>query len=240
MNTFLDIGKMKYSFVLPYYDRLSQLGNTFDSFEKFYSKRNDFEVIIVEDQKNTHKMSLDLFLLIDEFLNSFNIIYYRSEVKNTVCPVVAYNEGSKLANGKYLVITNPECQHDTDVLSGFDEEFEKNENYYIVCACRAIDKHGRPYRWFQHTKERNLKYHFCSALLKDNYKQMGGFNEEYVNGYCYDDNSFRDRIKQFGLQFVTRDDLVVNHLWHKKARPKNYKELLERNKRIYNMEFKKA
>lgn len=42
---------MKYSIIIPYYFRDS-MRMTFHSFRRFYSKRDDYEVIIVEDIKN--------------------------------------------------------------------------------------------------------------------------------------------------------------------------------------------
>jgi GT2 family glycosyltransferase len=69
------------------------------------------------------------------------------------------------------------------------------------------------------------------------YKAIGGFNEEYTQGYGYEDNSFRDRIIKAGILVVLNDDLLVTHQWHAKVHPKDYRPLLNRNKAIYDKEF---
>ena len=46
-----------YSIILPYYNRKSLLINTLNSFVKFYSKRNDLEIIIIDDGSSVeHKL----------------------------------------------------------------------------------------------------------------------------------------------------------------------------------------
>ena len=45
---------MKYSIIMPYYDRRYQLKKTLESFCIFYSYRQDYEVVLVEDGKNVN------------------------------------------------------------------------------------------------------------------------------------------------------------------------------------------
>jgi GT2 family glycosyltransferase len=57
-------------------------------------------------------------------------------------------------------------------------------------------------------------FHFCSALSKNNYQKIGGFDERYCNGIAYDDNCFYERIRLNGLKIVLRDDLLTYHIEH--------------------------
>lgn len=224
-----------YSIVMPYYDRLEQLKKTLASYIRQYPERTDFEVVIVADYGKMSKSESDrreLLLTVQLFqqtsLNIRPVLWFAEEVINPVC---MFNSGVIYANGERIVLTNPECRHLTNVLGGFDEEFEKHgENIYVVCACKATRKDGSFFKWFSHSEYNPTFYHFCSCLTKKKYMKMGGFGEEFVEGYCFDDDDFRDRLKKI---LIPRDDLIVEHQWHEKHRPVNWRELWERNRRLY-------
>ena len=229
---------IKYSILMPYYNREQQLWNTLYSFATRYEDRQDYEIIIMEDYKNfidkKKTKALNQVLLefqnlpIHSFVSSGNIIYN---------PSVAYNYAATVAKGKYLIITNPECMHDVDILSGLDKQFEEDSDVYIVCAAKALNQVGSFWRWHQHSVHNNKQFHFCSALSAQNYKAIGGFDERFSEGYCFDDDAFRARILQSELKIIERDDLQVTHQWHDKTRPPNWKQLWERNKKLFEENY---
>ena len=221
---------MKYSIILPYYDRLPQLLNTLASFSVLYKDRNDYEVIIVEDKKQTDLMRKDLQLNLWSFAK-IKITCINSQAEKAYNPATAYNEGAKAAQGEYFILSSPECKHNVNILKALDKEFTKD--VYVVCACLSLKEDGNFHMWYQHSVHRDLRYHFCSAISKENYFKIDGFDERYTKGYGYDDNSFRDKVINAGIPFSIRDDLLVIHQHHKKVRPKNYKQLLQRNKQLY-------
>jgi len=223
---------MKYSFLLPYYDRSLLLEVTLESFEGFYSSREDWEVVIVEDFKNVKDTTLNTEL--KEVIKKFSLpVRIVEGFEDSFNPSVLFNLGAKQAQGEFLILSNPECRHVVDVLSGLDEEFEYDKDCYVVCACRALNEDGSFYRWYQHSEHRNACYHFCSAISQENYWRIGGFDERFKDGYGYDDNAFRDRVARGGVPFVVRDDLVVEHQWHRKVRPGNYRQALRHNRELY-------
>ena len=232
---------MKYSFLMPYFDRAKQLEKTLLSFVEFYSHRKEsFEVIIIEDSKNIkdglkHKQLLNT---LKKFYSLLNIKHFLHKGKDTVNPVRLFNIGANASSGEYLVITNPECEHSIDILKGFDEEFDKNKEVYVVCSCESLDKENNHHIWYHHSEFKNTCYHFCAAILKEIYFKVGKFDEEFNNGYGFDDNAFRDNLRRNNITFVLRDDLKVNHLYHKKVRPENYKQLLLINKKLYETKYK--
>ncbi len=228
---------IKYSIIMPYYDRLHQLEKTLHSFEGWYAERDDFEIIIIEDDKQTSKMSSDLSALLVSF-NHINITSIVSKAVGVTNPAIAFNEGVSVACGTYVMITNPECLHKANILKGLDVEFDENPDVYVVCGCMSTTSEGLFHKWFQHSEKRNRnnKYHWCSAVSMANYKECGGFNEAYAKGIAYDDNSFRDRIFKVTSSVSVRDDLLVVHQWHTKNRPSNYQELLNRNRLLYEKE----
>ena len=230
---------MKYSILLPYCKRNS-FRSSLISFVHHYAKiRNDFEVVVIEDITNKedeehHKTLIDLM---EEFKDRINFVYCLDEYRS-YCPAKKYNLGFKNSSGQFIVLSSPEVFHEVNILSGFDEEFNINPNSYVVCACEAVIfdkpsidtfdeyKNGRFFRWYQHSKLINRLLHFCTALSRENYVRIGGFDERYSSGIAYEDDNFRQRILINGIPCVLRDDLLTIHIEHERG-------YLEQNQLLY-------
>jgi len=227
---------MRYSFLLPYYDRSLLLEVTLRSFERFYSNREDWEVVVVEDFKNVKNAELHRQLkeVVEEHDMSVRIV---EGFEDSFNPSVLFNLGAKQAQGEFLILSNPECKHTVDILFGLDEEFSYGKDCYVICACRALNEDGTFYRWYQHSEHRNACYHFCSAISQENFWRIGGFDERFKDGYGYDDDAFRDRVARSGIPFIVRDDLVVEHQWHRRVRPAGHRRALRRNKELYERNY---
>lgn len=229
---------IKYSIIMPYYNRASQLEKTLESFCDLYKDRNDFEVLLIEDSKN-HANTIyhaAFWKIVQSFKSKFNI-YVLESTFNLLSPVRAFNYGVSQAEGQFVILTNPECLHSVDVLKGFDEEFARNEDCYVVCGCQALKQNGSFDMWYQHSSHRNVCLHFCTALSRTLFKLLEGFPVEFDGGYCFDDDAFREKVKRAGIPFVLRDDLLVTHQWHIKERPAHWRELWLRNKNLYTQMF---
>jgi hypothetical protein len=228
---------------MPYLKRLDCLQNTLKSFNWHYNKRNDYEIIIVEDRKNVrnYKEHHNLKRFLDLVKKDFNIIQAESQEIDNYNPADLYNIGAEEASGEFLVITSPECFHDTNILDGFDEGLKNEKNQYIICACKNVENlmisnnqyvSYHPMKWYQHSVHNNKQFHFCSCISKENYTKMGGFDSGYSIGIGYEDNDFQERVWHLGgIQIINRDDLVVLHQNHPKesVKVKGYKEKLKRN-----------
>lgn len=227
---------IKYSILMPYYNRHIQLVETLQSFQQY--KRDDFEVILIEDDKNVQNAVYhQLLLKIIHQFNTIKITHLR-HLEASISPVTMFNMAAKVAKGQYLILTSPECRHEVDILSGLDIEFDNNIKSYVICACQSLNKNDSFHMWYQHSIHRNAKYHFCSAISRSSYFLIGGFDEQYKDGYCFDDDDFRDTIKKEGIPFVERDDLFVSHQAHDKGyRPINWEVLWNKNKKIYESKF---
>lgn len=238
---------MKYSVLMPYYERANQLNSTLVSFDYHYSDRRDYELILIEDGKNNKNETehRKLLNIIEKFKDRININYKISPVSDSYNPSALFNQAAKEAQGVFLVITNPECVHKVNILQGLDEEFAKDPGVYVVCGCesgfgfnlnlKSFDKFAYSHHmWYQHSKHRNVLYHFCTAISKENYFRIGGFDERFMEGIAYDDNDFRDNVIHNGITPILRDDLLVVHLEHQRFRSdENIAMLMERNKRLY-------
>lgn len=230
---------MKYSFLMPYHMRAEQLRHTLESFKRLYSGRNDFEVIIVEDTKSfmvdLERTALRKVVLYYKYFFPISIITNQADSCN---PARAYNLGGAIADGGFLILTNPECYHAVDVLAGLDQEFDIDMDSYVLCSCLHVNKAGDDVGWwYQHSLYRNVGLHFCSAISTHNYDGVGGFDEGYGEGVCFEDDDFRDRVIDYGLKFVYRDDLVVVHQKHGKSKPDNYLVLHHINKSYHKSKW---
>lgn len=242
---------MKYSILMPYY-RKSMLHNTFVSFLHHYNGRGDYEIIILEDYKNVSEREEHdaLLKIINYFSPQIKICHVETDFKGCVAPPRMFNLGAKIATGDFLVLTNPECFHLTNVLEGFDLELSKNPNTYVIAACVNASYNGiinkfedfkyKEIIWYQHSKHRNRKLHFCSVISKKLYNKIGGFDEGYAIGFQRDDVDFIRTIIVKNIAFITRDDIIVVHMKHGYDGMPDKKRLCKINKQYYANKWREA
>ncbi len=217
---------MKYSIIMPYYKRVGHLCDTLVSFDHHYKNRFDYEVVIAEDSKNADYMQehQDLETLVSDFKDKINIKHFVCVTKASN-PAPFFNEAADKAEGKILIITNPEGFHKENILRGLDAEFERDMNVYVVCASRNVNgplniKRFEDFKpelgiWYQHSIHRNAHIHFCSAISKENYDKLGGFDNEFGGGISCEDIDWLERVKRSGFMHVkVRDDLLTYHIAH--------------------------
>ena len=229
---------------MPYYNR-PELRFSLDSYCDLYGNRDDFEVIIVEDSKNKDNEELH-----NKLLSTIDMYKERLKIRCIIDPKISYNPSSKYnkgtneSSGSILVLTNPEVPHVSDVLSFIDKS--DMSNLYIICACKAMhiskfggcfkDSEFKFYMWYQHTQHRDVRYHFCTVISKDNYNKIKGFDERYCSGIAYDDDNFVKRVQKAGLIMLPVDDLVTYHIEHSRNYEINLEEfnrLVEVNRKIW-------
>ncbi len=93
--------------------------------------------------------------------------------------------------------------------------------------CRTITYSGRPsglgFVWF---------------LPMNAYRAIGGYDEIYMNGYCYEDDDFVIRMWRGGSDFLFCDDIMGFHLEHKRDHLKNADGRVTINEKIFKDRFK--
>lgn len=239
---------MKYSIIMPYYDR-PELKFSLDSYRDLYKGRSDFEVIIVEDSKNTSDIEMHNALL--DIIDRYPELCIRivQDPKISYNPTSKYNFGVKRAFGKIMLLTNPEVPHVSDILKFIDNS--EMDNLYIVCACLAVhlvkpgknfkDSEFKSYMWYQHTQYRDVRYHFCTVITRDNYiNKVKGFDERYCGGIAYDDDNFVKRVMKSGLIILPVDDLVTYHIEHSrnyKISSEEFNRLVEINRSLWTTQL---
>ena len=242
---------MKYSIIMPYYNRANQLYNTLGSFLYHYKDRDDFEIIIVEDGKTVkdEQRHNELRTVIACFNLHLNIIHIQTDYKDCWNPAPLFCDAVEESSGEFLVLTNPEIFHKSNILLALDGEFRLNRDNYVVCACEnvSIDRYYETVQdmdsfdykhimWYQHSVHRNRMLHFCTAISREQYDNIGGFDRRYMYGAGVEDVDFIEKVKDWGIRIVVRDDLVTLHQDHGKAQDiiPNYDRLHNINKNLYS------
>jgi hypothetical protein len=198
------------------------------SFVHHYGERKDYEVIISHDVKECASPDVwnATLEVVKEWSDEIRIRMFDGAYGDVSNPCLAYNEMARISEGTFLVLTNPECFHENNILGGLDELFAENPDYYIVCACKDSKRPPRGKasslsdidfefrQWYQHTVHTNRCLHFCSAISKENYFSFGGFDEGYRHGSGREDVDFLEMIKRKGFPILPTDELIACHQQH--------------------------
>lgn len=246
------------SIVMTYHNRPDQLRQTLRSFRAFYGVNlPDVQVVIVDDASNP---CLRARLVLDDEKFQATLIEIPRGEKWWVNPSVPYNRGFAAATGDVILIQNAESLHMGPILDQIRSVVDdgnyvvfpcysttQEQLHRIICLGGQMETAWFPHiqsvieptkndLWYHHPKHNPTWYHFASAMTRKSLNRIGGFNEEFAKGYCFEDNEFLFRVRRSGLQIPTinPNQGYVAHLWH----PKNPAlhggcELWERNRRLF-------
>lgn len=193
---------MKISVVMSYYNRKQLLLNTLESFKQYDGI--DYEVIVVDDaSSDEHRL---------EDVPGIKLIRVDPEDKTWVNPCIPFNMGFSYTIGDVVVLQNPECRHEGNILQYVMDNI--SDDNYLAFGCISLNKDGSMAMWYNHSVYRPCAYHFCSAITKKNLTELGGFDERYKDGTSYDDDEFILRVKRKGLNVMIVDTPLVSHQCH--------------------------
>ena len=218
---------MKISIVIQYYNRRPLLLNTLRAIQNSEIKHN-IEVIITDDASSNEHHILDICDLFPDL----NIILHRFEASEKWwhCPVIPANKGIALATGDVVVLLGAECMPIGDVMLDISNRIKSNT--YLVYSTLALSESdtntlnhmsydeicNNPLNgfWYQHSQTNNHGFNFCTAILRDELLELGGFDERYGWGVDYGDADFVLRLQRKGIQFIPVDSPFVYHQHHEK------------------------
>jgi glycosyltransferase involved in cell wall biosynthesis len=231
------------SIVMAYYNnRKPQTLETLRGFQNMYANKYNFEVIIVDDNSSEeNRLEED----IKQFSFSINLIVISPEEKgDRINPCTAYNKGFKEAKGNIIIIQNPECYHQGDIINHTLKNLTEQDYFSYSCyASNSFEitdkllKSDNPYKlitnkefdyenfkiinlsWYNHPTipNRNVGYHFCSSIYKSKLDLIGGFDERFAEGYCFDDDELLLSIKynlQLNIKIIDPEICLVIHQYH--------------------------
>ena len=98
---------MKFSIIVPVYNRPDEMKELLDSLEK--QEFNDFELVVIEDGSTIKSEDI-----CNSYSDKFSINY---QYKNNEGPSIGRNVGAKLAQGEYLIFTDSDCILPSNYLS---------------------------------------------------------------------------------------------------------------------------
>jgi hypothetical protein len=116
---------------------------------------------------------------------------------------------SRIKPNDYLVYSTLSLTYeDTLKLSMMDYEQILNNKFNVVAPP------GHNGGWYQHSIHRNTCFNFCSAMLKDDLLDIGGFDERFGWGVSHGDDNFLDNIKKKGMNIIPVDEPMTYHQFH--------------------------
>ena len=248
------------SIVMAYHNRRALLIKTLQSINKTKYNKSKIEIIIINDCSSDNHNINDLPIIFNEL--NIKLLNIDINDKDWINSCVPYNIGFNYIKYNKVIIQNPECYHNGDILSYTDKNL--NNKNYLTFGCYSLgwdeirldnynniktlnqdSKLACGTGWYNHIEYKPTYYHFCSAISKNNLKKLNGFDEDYKDGIGWDDNEFLHRIKLLGLDTKIINEPFVYHQAHNSENyrynnltskgEKDYKnKLFYNNNQIYN------
>jgi glycosyltransferase involved in cell wall biosynthesis len=232
---------------------------TLESIAKTMCK-DDFEMVVVDDASVDSQRIDDLPLMFPTY--RIRVIRIDPKDKWWVNPCMPNNIGFEIATGEIIIIQNPECLHVGDVISYAAKNSVANKYIAFGCYAldqtktqmigringsstdeivKAIsptndvllDQCPSMNRWYQHSVYSPRGLNFCTAITREDLKDLGGFDEAYAPGISYDDTEFIRRVRRKGMVVDMVDNPLVIHQWHPYTNYSN-KRLVDLNTNLYN------
>ena len=102
----------------------------------------------------------------------------------------------------------------------------KNE-FYINLGCNGYSYNNNFGSWYLHEEIKPSKLNFLTAMSKDLYYEISGFNQAFMRGTGYDDTDFLNRLEPY-IKNYRRFEAVALHIDHDLAAkiPQNSNHLL--------------
>jgi hypothetical protein len=131
--------------------------------------------------------------------------------------------------------------NNNDIYKYINQIWKEKDNYSIIPGGNNTFKNTVG-GWLNHFVFHFVAYHYFGAIFKDDLlnKMNGGFDIDYANGICFDDNDFIKRLIfnnfEFKINTFSESEPFVIHLFHEKSNSliKNKEEKWNNNKKIYN------
>lgn len=124
----------------------------------------------------------------------------------------ALNIGVRNAQYDQVIITSPEVMPKTNVLTQLEEFIGQN----IICQVWDQNEEGQEFMSLVHSTYRHSTpaYYFLAMFNKSDIEKINGWDEDFMQGYAYEDDDFGERWVRADLPFSIRDDIQAVHQYH--------------------------
>lgn len=218
------------SLILPYWDRQAVTDRSIARLNELYEL--DMEIVVVDDGSPVPYRPSPSRLPLKAV--------YMPAKDGPLEPGAVLNKGVAESSGDVVCIGNPELWHERPVLGEMLANLEQLGQRGVVMASvwcpedAAWHVHpsigGRRICGVQAPEWENST--FLAMMHRAFWDQVGGFDEEYRQGWGYGDHDFVMRLAQHDPKVVVRGDLVVNHS-RDGARSAWTYEMLHRNEQLF-------
>jgi glycosyltransferase involved in cell wall biosynthesis len=234
----------KVSLILPYYNRKKLLLNTLKSLEHFYSEIDNFEIIIVDDGSNYENKLNDLNFKLDikvveiKNKNGINPCYpYNVGVKNSIGDILVLsspetfhtsnmfkisNNFDLLNNNTYLLFS-VFCLTDNHMIDEIIKQDFKDaliivnknkDNFFKNLGELGYSYNNKFGSWYLHSHIKPSGLNFFTAITREKYYEISGFDERFRFGTGYDDDEFKERLIADNTEFIYYDEAIGIHINH--------------------------
>jgi GT2 family glycosyltransferase len=249
---------VKYSFVIPTYNKKEPLKRTLESLNNFPGyTRDDIETVVVDDGS-----SAEMFPHIKGINRNYRMNYVYLQRCEDSCRSRARNYGIKVARGSYVIFIDDDIVVNKDYLKELDRYYRFSDNLVITglmlnCppdlldstdvkelkreACRLGDTRVLEMRHLAYNRLSynlsSLKYPWLMSfggnliVPRKLLLEIGGFDENF-RGWGYEDFELGYRLFKAGGKFVVNPRLEVIHQVHPQS-PRgenNYEYFVEKCK----------
>lgn len=234
---------MNLSIVIPYYNRPEYLSHALLSIYFMNCHAERFEIVIVDDHSNDDLKAMHVVRKFGNRMN-FKVLYRPEKkgmnagvVRNIgarsaqgdiilfqdcemlhMTSIVNQTIGYFLYGEKYAVFPSlyslsEEKQQNVERYSCFGADPILKLRKNTACLSVPADRDGQD-GWYVHSVHRPEFVCGLFAMRKDQFMEMGGFDEDFFQYWGREDSDLSNRLRLRGLPRIFRDDMLSFHQHH--------------------------
>ena len=195
--------KRDVTLVLPYWERFQVAKDTID---QWLELEPEVSIVLVDDGSTQQPFPTDLY--------PSDKVKVVSLPKKPCAktPVVPYNVGVAMSETPLVILGGCDIRLPGPVVGSMLEHYA-SEFHYIQTSVK-----GPRNAWHAHSSyvceyfPKGFNPNFCCLINKDQFMNMGGFDNAYRNGQAFDDTDFAWALKRYEFIPIQLDSLVCEHV----------------------------
>lgn len=154
------------------------------------------------------------------------------------CPAAAYNKSLGLVSESHVFCLSSDivlAPHSIGMAYELSRVCPDDAIIGMVTHCGPSyywDCGGRRQR-IQTSSENPMPMGFCWLIPMDRVRQLGGYDEIYMGGLCFEDDDFVRRLWMTGINFIFCDDISGSHIEHDREHCVKNDGRVQRNRKIH-------
>lgn len=218
---------MKLSIVIPIYILDQQLARlTYKCLESIVKYTKDYEIIIIDNKPIKGWSNIEFKEVLKRRFDLTNWTYIHN--KENIGVGAAWNQGAKVANGKYICFMN----NDIEVTENWSEPLIQILQDKKVAVAFPLSKNKEDDDYFERLAG------FCWVIRRDLFNKLGRIDESYGLAN-FEDTDFYMRAKNNGYKLICSTKSKVKHYSRATAsKIKKIDKLYSKNEKKYFDKYK--